>query len=638
VVSIRLSPAARRQAVPIALSLASILALSLLVGRGWISTDEGVLAHSAERVLHGELPHRDFDDVYTGGLAMFDAGVFHLLGARLIALRVPLVAAFGLWTLAVYAVARRFATTAGAALVTVIAAVWTVPCYPAAMPSWYTLFLFTAGTAALCVYIERRTPIWLVVAGLAGGVSIAIKVIGLYYVAAALLLFVFVERQDEREGGNANRTYAVIVTALMAAFLATVVGLVQHQSGFGPVLHFVLPSAALATVLVATEWNATSAQPWTARLARLTTMVAPFILGVALPIAIFLVPYAMTGALKPLAYGVFVLPHKRFQFASLAPASLPTIRWAIPWLLLLAVPAWRWLGYRTAAVATLLVAALVPIVSIGGEGYHSLWLILDHLDWTVALVGAVLIASPETRRRVPPARLAQLWLLLSMSALCCLVRFPYAGSYYILYFAPLAMLAVLAIVATRPGGAGPLPALIGVFLVVVGVTCTAARRFSTSGDRSLDIAGFVPLDTAHGGILVPAASRDAYRRAITMIQAHTPPDGYTYAGPDDPLMYFLAERRDPARTLYDFFDDSGTHDDAVLRAIDTHHVTTVTINTAETFSPPMDSALRAALRARFPDSAVAGPFVVRWRDLRLTGPGAPSSRGRRGRARPTGTD
>ncbi len=34
--------------------------------RGWIPTDEGVFAHAAERVLDGEMPHRDFPEVYTG--------------------------------------------------------------------------------------------------------------------------------------------------------------------------------------------------------------------------------------------------------------------------------------------------------------------------------------------------------------------------------------------------------------------------------------------------------------------------------------------------------------------------------------------------------------------------------------------
>ena len=41
---------------------------ALLLARGWIPHDEGTLGETALRVLGGQLPHRDFSDVYTGGL------------------------------------------------------------------------------------------------------------------------------------------------------------------------------------------------------------------------------------------------------------------------------------------------------------------------------------------------------------------------------------------------------------------------------------------------------------------------------------------------------------------------------------------------------------------------------------------
>jgi hypothetical protein len=616
---------ARRLALPLVLCITSVIALGLLAQRGWIVTDEGVLAHSAQRVLGGELPHRDFDDVYTGGLALFDAGVFRLFGERLIALRIPLVIAYGLWTLAVYAIARRFATASGAALVTLLAAVWTVPCYPAAMPSWYTLFLFTAGTAALATYIEDRRPRWLVLAGLAGGAAITIKVIGLYYVAAVLLLCVFLERQDEQTAANAGTgmpargVYAGIVTVLLAMFVAALVRLVhQFADVFGPLLHFVAPSAALVGLLVAWEWTGSVTRPWMARLGRLTAMVAPFLLGVALPIAIFLVPYIVTHALHALIYGMFVEPTKRFRFAAVAPPGLNMIGWGIPWVVLLGVTVERWRRYATIILGVIglaLVAVLIPIVAYGGDGYRSLWSILEQLDWAVVVVGVALVGDAlRSGSRATPARLAQVWLLLCMSALTCLVRFPYAGSYYILYFAPVAMLACVAILSTRPSGAGRLPALVGAFLLIVGVTVPAARRFNVRGARLTSLADFELLNGPKGGLYVPRADLLAFHSAIALIQQHTPPNGYTYAGPDAPLIYFLADRRDPRRALYDFFDDPAAHDSAVLQSIDAHDVSAVAINTAETFSPPMDSTLRLALRARFPDSTYIEPFIVRWRD------------------------
>src|SRR3989454_5257856 len=49
--------------------------------RGWVPHDAGSLAQSAERVLAGELPHRDFDEIYTGGASLLPRPPVPPLGA-----------------------------------------------------------------------------------------------------------------------------------------------------------------------------------------------------------------------------------------------------------------------------------------------------------------------------------------------------------------------------------------------------------------------------------------------------------------------------------------------------------------------------------------------------------------------------
>src|SRR5439155_12222279 len=65
--------------------------IARFVDRGWIPHDEGLLAQSADRVLQGELPHRDFDEPYSGGLNYLHALGFEALGTRLISLRYVLL-------------------------------------------------------------------------------------------------------------------------------------------------------------------------------------------------------------------------------------------------------------------------------------------------------------------------------------------------------------------------------------------------------------------------------------------------------------------------------------------------------------------------------------------------------------------
>ena len=171
--------------------LATVAYIARWIAHGWIPHDDGLLAQSAERFLHGQLPHRDFDDVYTGGLTVLNAAAFAVLGIRLLSLRLALLGAAALWVPILYVIARRFATPGLAALATLAAVVWSVPNYGAAMPSWYNLFFATAGLLALLKYAETRRSRWLVAAGVCGGLSVLIKIVGLYFLAGAGLFVVY---------------------------------------------------------------------------------------------------------------------------------------------------------------------------------------------------------------------------------------------------------------------------------------------------------------------------------------------------------------------------------------------------------------------------------------------------------------
>src|SRR5215207_7444523 len=58
--------------------------------RFWGLTDEGIYAHVAERVLLGQVLHRDVQDLYPGYLSFANAAAFALFGARMVSMRYPL--------------------------------------------------------------------------------------------------------------------------------------------------------------------------------------------------------------------------------------------------------------------------------------------------------------------------------------------------------------------------------------------------------------------------------------------------------------------------------------------------------------------------------------------------------------------
>ena len=112
----------------VTISLA-VVYLAFQRNQGWIAHDEGLLGHSAERVLKGEVPHVDFQEAYTGGLSHLHALAFKTLGVRLTSLRLLLVLTAGLAVCAWYLIAIRFLPPLHASLTTLACVCWSFPNY-----------------------------------------------------------------------------------------------------------------------------------------------------------------------------------------------------------------------------------------------------------------------------------------------------------------------------------------------------------------------------------------------------------------------------------------------------------------------------------------------------------------------------
>lgn len=554
---------------------------------GWNPHDEGLLAQTAERVLRGELPHRDFDDAYTGGLAIYHAGVFRVLGTSLIALRVALLVAYVAWLPIVYWVARKFAAWGPATFVMAIVAVWSVPNRVAAMPSWYNLFLATAGAAALCRYLDTRRRGWLLAAGVAGGLSVLVKLTGLAYIAGALLVLVW----DEQERDTvAPPAYSAFVTASLGIFIAVLARAVSRVPGISAQWHFVLPAACLAGVLIWRQWKKS-----TGNIGELMINVGTLIGGIAIPVAVFMIPYVASGSAQALVHGVIIAPGQRFQYAVGQPESLRTL-WAIaPWVIVLT---WR----RTPAfLLGFALTVIIVFATRGGPAYGLTWLSIRHVAPVLVIAGTAAIAR-GTRRD------SAFWVILCMTALTGLVQFPYAGSHYFSYFAAFPILCACALVR------GTVPAIVGAFFCAFAVLCTNPAKFRINGDRIPDDQlPSVALDIPRTGLIVGTTEAQQYQRIVALVREHSSDSGYLFAAPDLPEIAFLAQRRNPTRILYDFLDEPEEHDARVLRTLDAKRVDVAVTGGYPSFSPPIDAMLAGGLKARYPDSVSVGPYTVRWR-------------------------
>lgn len=617
--------------------------------RGWVPWDAGAYAQSAERVLDGQLPHRDFTEVYTGGLTYLNAAAMRIFGENLAAERLMMFAFFLAWIPAFYWIASQFCPDWIAGALVLLAVAWSVPNYSEAVPSWYNLFFATWGVAALLAYLKRPHWKWLALAGACGGLSFLAKSVGLCYVSGVLLFFVFREQSITRTAicaavaaGRAPgerkpvvktphalrrrlNWYSAFVIASLAIFLALLVRLVSELGGSGETILFIVPSVALSVVLL---WNEVelrgarrSDRSSSKRFSDLLLMEAPFYAGVAAPILIFLAPYVRAHAMGALLHDLFGQASTRILMAYDFPDTTVTIIPAIfltVMLLLSARPRGKARWIVVACAGGLLACGMIW-APFNYDAYIGVWGAAYWMIPILAVVGSFLLMHSARFRasyaanRVPNAVGERIFLLLAVTALCSLVEFPFSSPIYFCYVAPLAILALAALLRPVPRvSRAMLAALYAAFLVFMVFEVTPGFIYLMGFHYGPDAQKVALRLPRAGGLRVDAESAAVYGELVPLIRAHAG-DGEIYAGPDSPEVYFLARYANPTPAIYDFLGDTARERERILRLMANPQVRVMVVNGKPALSASLDEKLREEIARQFPNGEMVGNFEVRWR-------------------------
>jgi hypothetical protein len=589
--------------------------VGLNLNRGWDPHDEGTLGQSAERVLHGEMPHLDFADPYTGGLAYIDSFIFKLFGINLFWLRLFLFAFFLVWVPTVYALAREFLPPLPSGAVTLIAVVWSVPNYTAAMPSWFNLFLATLGTLALAKYIREPAIHWLVIAGLCGGSSFLIKSVAIYYIAGALLFFVYREQSLSRnESAPPHRTplYLAFLACCLSLFVFVLIKLVFNIGEISEYLHFVFPGVTIAVLLLYRE-RTSPAVPDGPRFVAVLRMAVPFLLAALLPIILFSIFYWRHGALSALMNGLFIAPFRRLLITRLAPNGLifeyPSV---LAMLLLTETAKLRGLPRTVLSIFLALLGAAVLLGSPSNDLAYIIGLTSALGAIPVLVVAALLVlsAKPQFRQSSLEAD-QQLALLLTMTTLFSMIQFPYSTPGYFWYVAPLVVLLTAALISrfSRPPRI-LLYATVAFYLLfpvfVLRPRFMGNRHRLDSDDTALTLP-------RAGGLRVSKISAAGYAELITFVN-NLADDKPILAAPDCPEIYFLSGAKNPTPVLYDSLEDPRNYErdtEAVLNR--PNFLKVVVVNDAAVSAVYQSQLLHSLVVARFPNSRKIGSFTVYWR-------------------------
>ena len=590
----------------------STLLLAARIRAAFDSADDPVLAHAAERVLHGQRPQVDFHDVYAGALSHLDAASFKMFGINMLAPRIMLLIFFVPAVAAIWYIASRMVRPAAASMITLLAAAWSVPQYPCPNGSWYMLYFAVFATAALFSYVETRHRRWIFAAGVLAGTAMLFKITGIYAVAAGMLFLLFDEQPGQAMDGRVRLSaFSVLVTGLLVLFCGALVFLVRSHSGSAEYYHFVLPGTFLSALLTYREWRSRHI-PSVGRVRTLAVRLLPFLAGACIPIAAYLSPYMAAGQVGLWLQGVFVTPFARLHSAHWAPIGAIAVLLSLPIFGLIAFDA----SLRSEKDRQIAMAG--ACLGCAAAAYMSLrypffagwtWLSAAASIPLLSLVAVVLLMRTGSGGKST----SRLLLLVAMTAMCSLNQFPFSAPIYFCYVAPLLILAMTALVALRPHSKPYIVAPVAVFFIVFALAVLMPNQIYSKGlTLRPDIQKAFSIQRA-SGVRGSIDVVERYERVCDEIAAHGG-SSPIYAGPDSSGLYFLTGRENPTPILFEFLAGDDARPDRILADIDRAQVGVVAINHAIRIpSGPMPPELLNALRSRFPESKTIDNFEIRWK-------------------------
>ena len=468
--------------------------------RFWLPRDDGYYAHIAERILDGEVLHRDVQGLHAGLVYFANAAALELFGRDLVSLRYPLVAlGFVQVCLMFFLFLRRGMVTAAAASVALTSMSFVQFVNPTA--HWYSLFVLVTIVCAL-QWMPPRARRRLETVGFLVATLFLFRQLTGVFVAIGVLAYLITEA-GSRES-HLDRRLARVVVGVMIAGLAAF--LLRKTDGLGWLLFGVWPLALLVRV-----WFAANVAD--RDMVRLLLRLA---VGAGLAMTPLVVYHGLTGSLWHWFDDSILRAFALSEFDYIKRQSYAALLVAAPWR----------------AVQSPSVAAVVN---------GAFWPILVLLP---AALGVLALRAFRHGAGVARA----LGPLSFVAVFYGLVPLHYQVEDY-LFFGIAPVVCGLLWIAGNGGRRRVHGVAVTVFaLSAVALYYHAAQPFSRglagtlAGERVAlgDIA-----DIPRARLHIEARDAAIYRRVLALIDAEVQPRGTILAIPANAELYFLSGRRNP---------------------------------------------------------------------------------------------
>jgi hypothetical protein len=486
-------------------ALASGALLWVFLTRYWYPTDDGLYAHVAERLLAGEVLHRDVQDIHPGYIHIVHALAFRLFGVDLLSLRYPLALAGVLQASLAYVLLQRRSEPL-AVIGSLAATALGIVQFGSPTANWYALAI-TVGLVVWLTTTPSERPGRVAVAGvLLGAVTMFRHLSGVWTAMGVIVLLLVEEsrRRPDRQAGIAK-----CVTAVMLIGVIGYVATNRETEPGGFVLIALWPIVLLSWM----AWCVAAGNRATIQL--LTTLAA----GAAIPAVPIVVYHLANASLDVMVRDIAVAAARETGLEFFGNG---------------------WYGVLPFAGAAQAVSAMDP-GRIANGWYWAVLPLLWAANGAIVIRGVVRGADLND---LTPGLLAMFYAMVSLYL---------EGPLYLYYSIGVTLLSLLWMAASGSAARRIVWGATATALSLVALVFHAGQSRHRTPVEILQGARVTAIwDLAESGLdrctlRLDPSDRAVYRKVVSAIQAETPADGSMLALPNNAELYFLSRRRNVSR-------------------------------------------------------------------------------------------
>lgn len=273
-----------------------------------LDRDEGIILQGAARILHGQLPYRDFFSFYVPGSYFWNAGLMKVFGDSIVVLHTVLLLYGTMFSVLTFVLARRMSSRTGAALASLLLLVCCMPGRFLVMHNWDST---AAALLALCCalgFLRRPGMGW--AAGIGFFASLAVlcnQARGAGLVLGLVVGFLLVRRRLAKDWLK-TRHFLTMGTVFALPLLATV-GFFAAHGALGAMIQGLLWAPRNYTeanrlpygfiTMPISEWEKFFVSGPLGERAFHYFIISPIFVLCALPIAVVLVALSLVWSKRP---------------------------------------------------------------------------------------------------------------------------------------------------------------------------------------------------------------------------------------------------------------------------------------------------------------------------------------------------